>query len=141
MLGLLTASKLYCDNKVAVTPDPTTLCLSSPPGCCHCSMLEVGKLKFRGSVTQLSSQGQTAGTGWRQDLNPELSGSPAPWYFYYMGCPFRNNTFGWFINNTESAEQPTNIHKSVISPKLCTSLRGAGGDYYLLSQMGTWRSP
>lgn len=48
-------------------------------------MLEVGKLKFRGSVIQLSSQGHTAGKGWSQDLNPELSGSPGSTVFLLQG--------------------------------------------------------
>lgn len=86
-------------------------------------MLEVGKLKFRGSVIQLSSQGHTAGKGWSQDLNPELSGSPAPRYFYYMGCPIRNNYLGWFINNIEFAEQPQVNH---LLPAVHNPERGLG---------------
>lgn len=85
LLGLWSASKLHCDDKVTVTPDPATCCLSNPPGYCYCSMLEVGKLKFRGSVIQLSSQGHTAGKGWSQDLNPELSGSPGSTVFLLQG--------------------------------------------------------
>lgn len=91
-----------------------------------------------GSAGQwLSSQGSTAGIRWSQDLNPEVSDSPAPWTFYYLGCPIRNNYSGWFINNSvcqNNWQTPTRQS----SPSCTQPCEGLMSDDHPLSQVGTW---
>lgn len=111
-------------NSTVTTKGPSPLTpysLSKPPGCCYGSILQVGKLRLRG-VQGLSSPGHTAGIGCRQDLNQDcltlqLHG------LCTRAVPVRNQFFGRFLNNSESAEQPTHTHVSATS-QLCTPCEG-----------------
>lgn len=122
LLGLSSAPKLHCGDKVTVNTQPMLTVFLILTGAVTVPYCSWGNWGSEGHW--LSSQGSTAGIRWSQDLNPEVSDSAAPWTFYYMGCPIRNNYSGWFIN---SVCQTTNKHPHVshLLPAAHNPVRGS----------------
>ena len=101
----------------------------------HCSISQLGgeEEALRGSASE-RPRGHTAGQGWSWHLSPawltlQLHGLSTTW----VALQVRNTTFGGFISNPGSADQPTDTHILVRS----STLWGPLSDHRALSQVGT----